>query len=53
MSWSLGSRLRQEPSAGGVGREELHDGQEVHIGPALLGRLLPDAAVAQELFEDG
>jgi hypothetical protein len=53
MSWSLGSRLRQEPSAGGVGREELHDGQEVGLGAALFGQALADAAVAQELLKDG
>src|ERR1017187_4226751 len=48
----VGIDLAQEPGASGVGREELHDRQEVRFGLAPFGALPLQAAIAEQPFAD-
>jgi hypothetical protein len=49
----VGIKLRQEPGACGIGREELHDGHEVGICITGYGKFLLNAPVAQKLIANG
>lgn len=42
--------LGQEPGACGIRRKEFHHGDEVRLDAVVLGALLPDTAVAQQLL---